>query len=103
MEMTQIVFGPPPNEMSEQLQAALTQAGLSFEVLHALRLAMHHAQDDPNAFAYAHGMTRAFLAYGVDGVKHQVLYLLINLDRWRGPTARATKAILRKWTDLGTK
>lgn len=84
--------------MSNELSVGLAKANVPKEVIDALRKAIEEAAVDPYALSYAHGMTKSFNQYGVDGVKMQVMYLLNNLSKWKGEDARNAKKILNKWT-----
>lgn len=68
------------------------------DVVQALELAMAHSGVDVSARAYAHGMERALVEHGLEGIEWNVLYLLSNLELYRGPEARQVKKILRHWT-----
>lgn len=84
--------------LSDQLASKLARANVPKEVITALRAAMAHSDVDPYAQTYAQAMTKSYEGYGVDGVKHQVMYLLLNLAKWKGDEARDSKKILRKWS-----
>lgn len=84
--------------MSDELSVGLAKANVPKEVIDALRAAMLGAAANPYALTYAHAMTKSFNGYGVDGVKHQVMYMLGNLAAWKGDEAREAKKVLKKWT-----
>lgn len=84
--------------MSEELEVGLAKVKVPKEVIDALKLAMLHSDCDGYAQSYAHGMTTSFHQFGIPGVKFQVMYLLLNMGKWRGEDARNAKKLLRKWS-----
>jgi len=50
---------------------------------------------DPKADTYAKGYARAGLGLEGGAIPTQALYILCNLDHWRGETAREVKASLK--------
>lgn len=54
--------------------------------------------DGAAAQAYARGMTQSYMEFGIDGLKTQTQYLLINLSGWRGDEAREAKKTLKYWS-----
>lgn len=83
--------------MSDALRAKLTPH-FSTEHIDALALAMINAtaERDVTGWTYANAMERAFDEHGVQGVKMQILYMSLYLNRWTGAEARATKKVIRK-------
>lgn len=63
----------------------------------ALRLAIANAHTDAAAYAYAHGMERAFNEFGLKGVQTNTAYLVNNLKRWSSDSATEAKNTLMKW------
>lgn len=49
------------------------------------------------AYPYLAAMREAHRQYGADGVRTQALYILNNLQTWRGPLARATKGFFKSF------
>jgi len=49
------------------------------------------------ALSYLNALDQAYVQYGIEGVKTQILYILNNLSWWRGPEAREAKKILKKF------
>lgn len=84
--------------VSIELEVALSKE-TSKEVIDALKIVMLHSDSNPYAQTYAHGMTRSLDEFGVHGVKVQTLYLLNNLQQWKGEDARNSKKILNKWSN----
>ena len=85
-------------QMSRTLKLALLNANVAQEVVLALESAMLNSGVNATAQIYANAMDEALEQYQIEGVKHQTLYLLINLGRWSGDQARNCKKILKKWT-----
>jgi hypothetical protein len=56
---------------------------------------------NPAALAYLSSVPTALQEYGSQGLKVQLLYILNNLSSWRGPKARETKLILKKYSKQG--
>lgn len=88
--------------MTEWLRASLKRENVPAPIIQHLEAAMDAAtvatgNNAHYARSYAHGMDRAFYNYGVDGVKHQTMYLITNLRSWQGETAREAKKVLNKW------
>jgi len=52
---------------------------------------------DPYAQAYAVVALDCWKEWSDDARKHQLLYVLDNLQSWRGQTARDCKVIIRDW------
>lgn len=50
---------------------------------------------DPKADTYAKGYAKAGLGLEHEAWPTQALYMLVNLDRWRGETAKEVKASLK--------
>lgn len=82
-------------QMTAWLVAGLKDSGFTTEQIQALGAAMANSGVDPFAQSYAHGMVRAYSEFGPDGVKMQILYLLMNLSKWKGEEARESKKVLR--------
>jgi pyruvate carboxylase len=82
-------------EMPLWLSKALGESGFTEAQIEALRLAMRNSWVDHYAKSYAHGMMRAYQEFGIEGIKTNITYLLMNLGHWKGPEARAVKKILR--------
>lgn len=82
------------------LRAKLKTVDVPEDVLSAIETAIEGAvrSKDPNATAYARHMETAFDRYGIEGVKTQVMYLLLNLGKFQGEEARACKKLLKKWS-----
>ena len=94
-----LLAGAPGGEqMGVTVRSGLGALGVPKDVIDAIAIAMLNSGVDVSAQAYAHGMATALAEYGIEGVKHQVMYLLINLGRWRGEQARSCKKLLSKWT-----
>ena len=51
------------------------------------------------AEVYALNYNEAYTAYGIDGLKTQILYVQCNLSHWRGDKARETKKLLKYAVD----
>lgn len=83
--------------ISKKVQDGLRRGGVDEKIIFALEVAMAYSGIDTYAKSYAHGMERAFDEFGVEGVHFNVLYLLMNLGKWKGDQARETKKILKKW------
>lgn len=81
------------------LSAKLKKANVPDDVIDSLEKAVPGsiASKDVSAITYARAMEKAFDQYGVDGLKSQVMYMLINLGKWQGEEARSCKKILKKW------
>jgi hypothetical protein len=90
--------GDEQTVMSLTVYTALVADNIDQSVIEALLKAMENAKVDPWANSHARGIHRAYLEYGVDGIKMNTLYLLGNLGKWRGEEARIAKKILRRWT-----
>ena len=84
-------------KMSSRFKQDLLDGGVSTDVVEALRLAMENLASGPGG-AYAGAMETAFTEYGIEGVKHQVMYMLINAGSWKGESARLCKKVLKKWS-----
>jgi len=83
--------------MSDELAVGLARANVPKEVIDAIRASMLGAAVDPYALSYAHRVTTAYDIYGVEGVKMQVAYILINAAKWKGEEARNAKKLLKRW------
>jgi hypothetical protein len=99
--MTKSILATEPRtdgiQLSVNVQHGLRKGGVDEKIIFALEVAMAYSGVDTYAKSYAHGMDRAFDEFGVEGVYFNVLYLLMNLGKWKGEQARETKAILKKW------
>ena len=84
--------------MSEIFKQDLLDGGVPQNVVEALRVAMDSITSGA-AFAYARAMEQAFAEYGLRGVKHQVMYMLLNAGSWKGESARLCKKVLKKWSE----
>lgn len=95
----------PPYALSIDLKSLMREAGIDSEVVHAIDCATSNVTPtmEESAHAYARSMPRAFVEYGIDGVKTQVMYLLLYLGKWQGEEARNNKKILRRWSSSGSK
>ena len=69
------------------------------EVVEALMTAVQNVArlGDSQAQAYANAAELAFDEYGIEGVKSQVLYMLLGAGKWQGEEAKNAKKILKKW------
>jgi hypothetical protein len=95
--------GPGPM-MSDELAVQLAKAKVPKEVIDALRIAMLNASVNTYALTYAHAMTKSFQSrgedgelFGIRGVQSQVMYMLNNMQAWKGEEARECKKILNRW------
>ena len=50
---------------------------------------------DPKTDPYAKGYAKRGLSLEAEAWQTQALYILVNLDRWRGETAKEVKAALK--------
>ena len=84
---------------AQTLRAKLKTANVPDDIIGALETAIEGAirGKDPQSSSYARHMETAFDEYGLEGVKTQVMYLLINLGKFQGDEARACKKLLKKW------
>lgn len=82
------------------LRAKLKAEGVAPDILTKLEEAVKVGLSvkDASAQAYAGAMELSFDQYGIEGVKHQVMYLLLYLGKWSGDEARACKKVLKKWS-----
>lgn len=85
-------------KMSEIFKQDLKDGKVPDNVIEALRVAMESITSGP-AYAYASHMEQAFAEYGLEGVKYQVMYMLINAGSWKGESARLCKKVLKKWSN----
>jgi hypothetical protein len=65
------------------------------EVTEALRIAKEESNDG-YAVTYINAVPAAFKEYGIEGYRVQLLYVLANLERWRGTTARKVRATIAR-------
>lgn len=84
---------------SQTLKRKLQASGIPSDVIEALLKAVSEGllSRDPSANAYARSMELSYDDYDLDGVKMQILYLLLYLKSWTGDEARAAKKLLNKW------
>ena len=82
-------------------RAKLVALGLDAGLIDSLTSAGYSAEmmKDASARTYAANFERSLDEYGIEGLKLQVLYFLINASRWQGERARFHKKILKKWTN----
>ena len=68
-----------------------------WKILMDTRLEIMKAKFNHQEYAetYALNYNEAYLMYGVDGLKTQILYVQSNLGYWRGEKARAVKLELK--------
>ena len=85
---------------TQTLRAKLKTANVPDDVIAAIETAIEGAvrTKDPSASAYARHMETAFDEYQLEGVKTQVMYLLINLGKFQGEEARMCKKLLKRWS-----
>lgn len=55
----------------------------------------HAAGRNSYADAYLAALPRAHAEHGIAGARVQLLYILNNLQTWRGPVAREAKLVMR--------
>lgn len=96
-------FSPQPKSslrMTDWLRAAMVKENVANTVINALETALKAMRDsiNPSAVAYAGSMDRAYAEFQLDGLKYQVMYLMINVADWKGEEAAAVKKVLRKWS-----
>lgn len=96
-------FSPQPKSalrLTDWLRASLVKENVSNGVINALEAALKAMRNsnNPSAIAYAGSMDRAYSEYQLHGLKHQVVYLMLNVSDWRGEEAAAVKKVLRKWS-----
>jgi hypothetical protein len=79
--------------------AAFLRAGIPEDVqaIHDACTEFEKPGHDVSARAYISHTQKSFEDYGVDGVKTQILYFLINAAKWSGPEAREAKKVMKKW------
>ena len=66
------------------------------ELIEALETAFNNTKD-LNARAYINAIQLAEKEGGEEGIKVQILYILNNLQYWRGQLARETKKTLKRY------
>jgi hypothetical protein len=81
--------------LTQPLAQNLLRDGFTADQIKALTAAMVSSKVDIYAQSYALGMERAYSEYGVEGVKTNIIYLMLNLKRWNGEEARWAKKVLR--------
>ena len=54
---------------------------------------------DEYALAYLNAIGLADSFYGSEGIKVQILYVLSNMNYWRGDTARRVKKIFKRFAN----
>ena len=52
---------------------------------------------DPYAKEYAKAAMQAASAFGTEGLRTQILYILSNTAHWRGPIAKETKSAFKEF------
>jgi len=52
---------------------------------------------DPYAREYAKAAMQVASAFGTEGLRTQILYVLSNTAHWRGPLAKETKATFKEY------
>ena len=84
----------------ETLKGKLLNEHVPSDVITAILkvVAEGQASKDPNAKVYALAMEKSYDEYGLDGIKSQIMYLLLYLKMWQGPDAITNKKILNKWS-----
>ena len=84
---------------SQSLADKLNKAGVAPDVVQGLLVAQENIAKygDQAAKVYAKALETAFDRYEVEGVKTQVMYMLLGAAKWQGDEAKAVKKILKKW------
>lgn len=96
-----LAFVPPHNnERPDSFRLKLEKAGVFVGVISAVLaiVAVGPSLKDSSARAYARSMEQAFDEYGLEGLKTQIAYFLINARGWRDGEAVAYKKVLSKFT-----
>jgi hypothetical protein len=74
------------------------------DVRQALLLATEYCLESSSPYAkcaqaYLIALDPAIRAEGLEGARTQLLYILNNLQGWRGPAASAARAVLRRYLE----
>jgi len=72
------------------------------EALEVMKIELSNKPDSasfPFAPAYAEALTEAISMYGTEGLKTRLLYILSNLQYWRGTKARKCKEVFKNIID----
>ncbi len=89
----------PSMSAANPLVEKLNKAGVPPEIVQGLLVAQESIikYGESSAKVYARAIEQSFDRYGVEGVKTQIMYMMLGASRWQGDEAKSVKKLLKKW------